>query len=166
MKAYFMYSHIIFLSYIVWRLFFSYSMCDYRSFTDSQEVLPQGVYGKMNALLLETFSKGARQCKNCLRRFRYQRTEKHTLKIHKNTSSFGLLPSIQEENGFRSELFPNTNFHICKLYSAMVILKFSQYPPKHWDHYIYHELTDIHRKILVSVPTNAFFELKYVRLYW
>lgn len=36
----------------------------------------------------------------------------------------------QEENAFRSELFLflNTNFHKCMLYSAVVILKFSQYP--------------------------------------
>lgn len=48
---------------------------------------------KTDALLLNAFSREARECKCCLYRFMYQRTEKHTCKIHKNIiSSFGLLP--------------------------------------------------------------------------
>lgn len=50
----------------------------------------QELYSKIDALLLNAFSRGVRECKHCLHRFMYQRTEKHTLKIHKNIiSSFG-----------------------------------------------------------------------------
>lgn len=53
----------------------------------------QQLYSKTDALLLNTFSRGARECKHCLHRLVYQRKEKHTLKIHKNIiGSFGLLP--------------------------------------------------------------------------
>lgn len=119
---------------------------------------------KTDALLLNAFSREARECKCCLYRFMYQRTENHTCKTHKNIiSSFGLLPpqwrrALLEVNFFKTQIFTNICFTVQWLYSNF----HNTHKSKHQDHYIYHELRDIH---LVSAQTDAFLDLKYVRLY-
>lgn len=119
---------------------------------------------KTDTLLLNAFSREARECKCCLYRFMYQRTENHTCKTHKNTiSSFGLLPpqwrrALLEVNFFKTQIFTNICFTVQWLYSNF----HNTHKSKYQDHYIYHELRDIH---LVSAQTDAFLDLKYVRLY-
>lgn len=121
---------------------------------------------KTDALLLNAFSREARECKYCLYRFMYQRTENHIHKIHKNIiSSFGLLlPQwrrvLLEVNFFffKTQTFTNICFTVQWLYSNF----HNTHKSKYQDHYIYHEPRDIH---LVSVQTDAFFDLKYIRLY-
>lgn len=55
-------------------------------------------------------------------------------------------------------MFTNVCFTVQWLYSNF----HNTHKSKYQDHYIYHELRDIH---LVSVQTDAFLDLKYVRLY-
>lgn len=69
---------------------------------------------------------------------------------------------LLEVNFFKTQISTNVRFTVQWLYSNFHNIHKSKYQ----DHYIYHELTDIHREILVSVQKDACFELKYVRLYW
>lgn len=61
-------------------------------------------------------------------------------------------------NFFKTQIFTNICFTVQWLYSNF----HNTHKSKYQDHYIYHELRDIH---LVSAETDAFFDLKYVRLY-
>jgi len=92
-KVYFMHSYIIFiLLYCLKTIFSPTSYVITEVLQALRKSHHQELYSKTDALLLNTFSRGARECKHCLRTFMYQRTEKHTLKIHKNIiSSFRLL---------------------------------------------------------------------------
>lgn len=121
---------------------------------------------KTDALLLNAFSREARECKCCLCRFMYQRTENHTRKIHKNIISyFGLLPpqwrrALLEVNFcfFKTQIFTNVCFTVQWLCSN----SHDTHKSKYQDHYIYHELRDTR---LVSVQTDVLPDLKYIRLY-
>lgn len=164
-KVYFTLSHRIFSSPILLENCFSPILY---VITQVLQALRNSYHQELNrktdALLLNAFSREARECKCCLYRFRYQRTENHTRKIHKNIiRSFGLLPpqwrrALLEVNFFKTQMFTNVCFTVQWLYTKF----HDTHKSKYQDHYIYHELRDIH---LVSVQTDAFLDLKYVRLY-
>lgn len=129
-KVYFMHSHIIFfLLYCLKTIFLLYHMWLQKFYRLSESLITRSYTAKLMHYYLTLFQEEQGNANTvCIGSCIEEQRNTHSKSIKILLVLLVCCRLNQEVNAFRSDFFFKHNFHKCMLYSAVVILKFSQCP--------------------------------------